>query len=89
MSQTRLNKSDDGSEPEQGTSAEYEITDGHCVYLPGNPMKRKDPARRWKDELDCLKGTIWQRIAQNRQMWKQHAEAFAQPWDTMSIIAAQ
>ena len=51
--------------------------------------KRKGPrrrlARRWRDELDNYwKGTIWQRIAQDRQMWKQHAEAFAQPWDTMA-----
>ena len=26
----------------------------------------------------------WQRIAPERQMWKQHAEAFAQPRDTMT-----
>ena len=38
---------------------------------------------RWRDELDDYwKGTIWQRIAQDSQMWKQHAEAFAQPRDT-------
>ena len=36
---------------------------------------RRDGRRR--DELDDYwKGTIWQRIAQNRQMWKQYAEAF-------------
>ena len=46
---------------------------------------RVRPVRRWKDELDDYwKGTIWQRIAQYRQMWKQHAEAFAQPRDTMA-----
>ena len=43
---------------------------------------RGRPARRWRDELDnywmC---NIWQRIVQDRQMWKQHAEAFAQPRD--------
>ena len=33
---------------------------------------------------DYWKGTIGQRIAQDRQMWKQHAEAFAQPRDTMA-----
>ena len=32
---------------------------------------------------DYWKGTIWQRIAQDRQMWKQH-QAFAQPRDTMT-----
>ena len=46
---------------------------------------RGRPTRRWRDELDDYwKGTIWQRIAQDRQMWKQHAEAFAQPRDTMA-----
>ena len=32
---------------------------------------------------DYWKGTIWQRIAQDTQMWKQHAEAFAQQRDTI------
>ena len=55
------------------------------------PYERKRPrgrpARRWKDKLDDYwNGTIWQRIAQDREMWKQHAEAFAQPRD---IMAAQ
>ena len=46
-------------------------------------IPRGRPARRWRDELDDYwKGTIWQRIAQDRQMWKQHAEGFAQPRDT-------
>ena len=32
---------------------------------------RGRPARRWRDELDDYwKDTIWQRIAQDRQMWK-------------------
>ena len=53
------------------------------------PYKRKRPrerpARRWRDELDDYwKDTIWWRIAPDRQMWKQHAEAFAQPWDNMA-----
>ena len=44
---------------------------------------RGRPARRWRDELDeYWKGTIWQRIAQDRQIWKRHAEAFTQPQDT-------
>ena len=48
---------------------------------------RGRPARRWRDEPDDYwKGTIWQRIAQDRQTWKQHAEASAQPRD---IVAAQ
>ena len=53
------------------------------------PCERKRPrgrlARHWRDELDDYwKSTIWQRTAQDRQMWKQHAEAFAQPQDTMA-----
>ena len=53
------------------------------------PYERKRhrgrPARRWRDELDDnWKGTIWKRIAQDRQMWKLHTEAFAQPRDTMA-----
>ena len=52
------------------------------------PYERKrhrgGPVRWWRDELDDYwKGIIWQRIAQVRQMWKQHPEAFAQPWDIM------
>ena len=52
-----------------------------------NPYERKIPRGRpaihWRDELDYYcKGNIWQRIAQHRQMWKQHVEAFAQPRDT-------
>ena len=53
------------------------------------PYERKTPscrlARRWRDELDDYwKGTIWARIAQGRQMWKQQAETFAKPRDTMA-----
>ena len=47
---------------------------------------RGRPARRWRDEIDYWKGSIWQRIAQDRQTSKQHAESFAQPRDT---VAAQ
>ena len=43
------------------------------------------PARRWRDKLDDYwKGTTRQKIAQDRQMWKQHAEAFGLPRDTMA-----
>ena len=44
---------------------------------------RRRPAIHWSNELDDYwKGTTWQMMAQDRQMWKQHAEAFAQPRDT-------
>ena len=35
---------------------------------------RGRPARRWRDELD----DYWQRIAQDRHIWNQHADAFDQ-----------
>ena len=38
---TKLNKSKNGRGHGQGTSAGYEITDGHCVSPPGNPTKEK------------------------------------------------
>ena len=44
-------------------------------------------ARRWRDELhDYWKDTIWHRIAQYRQMWKQHSENFVQPRDTTAYF---
>ncbi|KAK2158129.1 hypothetical protein NP493_1820g00012 [Ridgeia piscesae] len=58
------------------------------TWKPYEKKRRiRKPARQWRDELDDYwKGTIWQTIAQDRQMWKQHAVAFAQPRHT---IAAQ
>ncbi len=51
------------------------------LYLRKRPRGR--PAICWREELDDYwKGIIWQRIRQDRQTWKQHAEAFAQPRDT-------
>ena len=37
--------------------------------------RRVDLDKYWSD-------TIWQRTAQDRVIWRQHAEAFAQPHDT-------
>jgi len=79
-----------GGGPWQGTLAEYEITDGHRVSPPGNPTKGnylEEDGRDSGDELDNYsKVTNWQRIAYDRHMWKQHAEAFAQPRDTIIVI---
>ena len=48
-------------------------------------IPRGRPVTRWRDEQDDYwKGAIWQRIAQDRQMWKHHAEPFAQPRDTVA-----
>ena len=42
---------------------------------------RERPVRWRREELDDYwKDTILQRIAQDRQMWEQHVEAFTQPW---------
>ena len=46
---------------------------------------RGRPEIRWRDELDVYwKDTIWQRIAQDRRMLKQHADAFVQTWGAMA-----
>jgi len=49
-----LNHSEDGSGPGQGTSAEHETTDGHCVASPGNPTKGNDLEENWRDDGDEL-----------------------------------
>ena len=42
--------------------------------------------RQWRDGLDeYWKGIIWQRIAQDRQMWKQHVDAYALSWDSVAV----
>ena len=62
-----MNKSEYGSGSGQGTSAKYEITDGHCVSPLGNHTKRRRPAIEWRDELhDYWKGIIWQRLEKDR-----------------------
>ena len=87
LSQTWFNKSEDGSGP-----AGYEITDGQCVSPLENPTKRKDVVeedRRDDGETnETTPGRVsylaYQRRAQDRPMWKQQAEAFVQPCDTMT-----
>ena len=73
-------RTEDGSGPGQGTAAGYEVINGHCLSPLRNHSKarkrvRGRPARSWRDELnEYWKGTIWQRIALDRQMYtcKQH-----------------
>ena len=57
------------------------------VPPPGNHTKGKDLEEDRRDFGEMNWTTIWQKIAPDRQMWKQHAEAFAQPRDT--TMAAQ
>ena len=48
---------------------------------------RGRPARRWRDETDDYwKGTIWQNIAQDGQMWNQRAETFSHLRETMAAL---
>ena len=43
-------------------------------------IRQGRPAKRWRDDLEKYwSDTIWQRIAQDRVIWRRHAEAFAQP----------
>ena len=54
------------------------------TWRPYDKKRRQGrPAKRWRDDLDKYwSDTIWQRKAQDRVIWRQHAEAFAQPRDT-------
>ena len=54
------------------------------TWRPYDKTRRQGrPAKRWRDDLDKYwSDTIWQRTAQDRVIWRRHAEAFAQPRDT-------
>ena len=51
------------------------LTDWH----PYNEKRsRKRPDTRWKDEIEKFAGVTWQRLAQDRQLWKELGKAFVQ-----------
>ena len=54
------------------------------TWRPYDKKRRQGrPAKRWRDDLSKYWSyTIWQRTAQDRVIWRRHAEAFAQPRDT-------
>ena len=54
------------------------------TWRPYDKKRRQGrPAKRWRDDLDKYwSDTIWQRKAQDRIIWRWHAEAFTQPQDT-------
>ena len=54
------------------------------AWRPYDKKRRQGrPAKRWRDDLDKYwSDTIWQRTAQDRVIWRRHAEAFAQPQNT-------
>ena len=51
------------------------------TWRPYDKKRRQGrPAKRWRDDLDKYwSDTIWQRTAQDRVIWRRHAEVFAQP----------
>ena len=54
------------------------------TWRPYDKKRRQGrPAKHWRDDLDKYwSDTIWLRTAQDRVIWRRHAEAFAQPRDT-------
>ena len=54
------------------------------TWRPYDKKRRQGrPAKRWRDDLDKYwSDTIWQRTAQDRVIWRRHAEAVSQPRDT-------
>jgi len=53
------------------------ITNSH----PYNEKRsRKRPDTRWRDEIEKFAGIAWQRLAQDRQLWKELGKAFVQQW---------
>ena len=83
---TWLKKSKERCGPGHDVSVEYEITNEHRVKTWKTYKEKWSNGTlvRWcRDNLDKYwKGTIWQRLAHDRQTWTQHGEAFAQPRDT-------
>ena len=59
-----------------------------ATWRPYDKKRRQGrPAKRWRDDLDKYwSDTIGQRTAQDRVIWRRHAEAFAQPRDTMAAL---
>ena len=41
---------------------------------------RGRPPEVWEGDLEGWMGTMWRRAAGDRQLWRNHAEAFAQQW---------
>ena len=41
---------------------------------------RKRPDTRWRDEIEKFAGVAWQRLAQDRQLWRELGKAFVQQW---------
>ena len=59
------------------------LTSRATTWRPWQEKRQGRPAKRWRDDLDKYwSDTIWQRKTQDRVIWRRHAEAFAQTWDT-------
>jgi len=47
-------------------------TKGITVWHPYNKKRsRERPDTRWRDEIEKFAGVAWQRLAQDRQLWKE------------------
>jgi len=53
------------------------LTDRHPY---NKKQSRKRPDTRWKDEIEKFAGVTWQRLAQDRLLWKELGKAFVQQW---------
>ena len=53
------------------------LTDWHSY---NEKRSRKRPDTRWKDEIEKFAGVAWQRLAQDRQLWKELGKAFVHQW---------
>jgi len=51
---------------------------GWCQY--NDKRSKKGLNTRWGDEIEKFDGNTWQRIAQNRQLWKELRKANVQLW---------
>ena len=58
---------------------------GHLQIVRNTPCSYRyvyNVIEKFRDDGITISDTIWQRKAQDRVVWRQHAEAFAQPRDT-------
>ena len=41
---------------------------------------KKRPGTRWSDKIEKFAGKSWQRVAQDRQLWKELEKTYVQQW---------
>ena len=50
-----------------------------CPYNDKRSKKKRLDSR-WRDEIEKIAGKTWQRIDQDRQLWKELGKAYVQQW---------